>query len=82
MMKIHMGSNLQELGQISGCAIARDGVGTFQGASVLVAHGVTDPETMEAIACREGLALTSDLAFRKVRPAGQRQRECCDKFQG
>jgi hypothetical protein len=36
---------------------------------VLVIHGVTDPETMEAIACREGLDLASDLAFRKVRLA-------------
>ena len=50
-------------------AVARDGTGAFQGASVLITQGVTDPESMEAIACREGLALASDLAIRKVRIA-------------
>jgi len=50
-------------------AIARDGAGIFQGASVLIIQGAIDPELMEAIACREGLALASDLAVRKIRLA-------------
>ena len=70
MMKINVDAAISKnLGRSAAAAIARDGAGTFQGASVLVVHGITDPETMEAIACREGLALASDLMFRKVRLA-------------
>jgi len=70
MMKINVDAAISKnLCRSVAAAIARDGAGTFQGASVLVVHGITDPETMEAIACREGLALASDLMFRKVRLA-------------
>ncbi|CAN6197568.1 unnamed protein product [Urochloa humidicola] len=48
-------------------AIARDGAGVFLGALVLVLDGVMNPEIMEALACREGLALASDLALHRVR---------------
>jgi len=34
--------------------------------SALVLKGVSDPETMEEIACREGLALASDLGLSAV----------------
>lgn len=36
---------------------------------MLVIDGVTDPESMEAVACREGLDLAADLALNKVRLA-------------
>jgi ribonuclease HI len=49
--------------------IARDEAGTFLGASAFVMEGVLDPETAEALACREGLALASDLMLHKVRIA-------------
>jgi hypothetical protein len=29
-------------------------------------EGITDPETMEILACREGLALANDLSLRRV----------------
>ena len=32
-------------------------------------QGISDPETAEVMACREGLALASDLMLRKVRIA-------------
>ncbi|KAF8686692.1 hypothetical protein HU200_043525 [Digitaria exilis] len=51
-------------------AVARDDTGTFIGASTVVSYGTTDPKTMEAMACREGLALANDLLLRKVRLAG------------
>lgn len=44
-------------------AVARDGEGKFRGASVLVVNGITDAEIMESIACKEGLALASDLVL-------------------
>ena len=50
-------------------AVARDEAGRFQGASVVVMQGISDPETAEVMACREGLALASDLMLRKVRIA-------------
>jgi ribonuclease HI len=50
-------------------AVARDADGTFLGASAVASRGVTDPETMEALACREGLALAFDLNVRRLRLA-------------
>jgi hypothetical protein len=41
-------------------AIARDEAGTFLGVSVVM-DGVSGLETAEKLACREGLALVSDL---------------------
>jgi len=41
----------------------------FLGASALVVEGITSPEVAEAMACREGLALASDLDLQKIRIA-------------
>jgi hypothetical protein len=41
--------------------------GIFFGASVLVLDGLTNPEVVETIACREGMALASDLVLQKIR---------------
>lgn len=50
-------------------AVARDEAGVFLGASAMVTQGITDPETMEVLAFKEGLALANDLALRRVRMA-------------
>ncbi|CAN6270926.1 unnamed protein product [Urochloa humidicola] len=50
-------------------AVARDSAGKFLGASSLVVEGTTEPEVMEAMACREGMALASDLLLQRVRMA-------------
>ena len=50
-------------------AIARDEAGTFLRVYAIVMEGVLDLETAEALACREGLALASDLMLQKVRIA-------------
>ncbi|EMS57964.1 Acid phosphatase 1 [Triticum urartu] len=42
-------------------AVCRDTDGNYMGSSVLVVHGITDVAILEAIACREGLALAQDL---------------------
>jgi hypothetical protein len=52
-------SNLGNGGTIS--AICRDEEGLFIGASVLAVPRISDPATLEAIACREALALAADL---------------------
>jgi ribonuclease HI len=54
-------------------AIARDHIGLFLGASALVFPGQMDAETLEALACREGLALASDVYARRVRLASDCQ---------
>jgi ribonuclease HI len=51
----------KNMNRASAAAIVRDGGGQFLGASALVVEGCADPETMEVVACRECLALTSDL---------------------
>ena len=54
---------------VSLAAVARDSSGCYLGASTLVFAGVSDPETLEVLACREGLALANDLLIRRARVA-------------
>jgi ribonuclease HI len=57
----------KDSGRGAATAIARDEVGNFMGASALVIAGISEPETMEAIAYREGLSLASDLQLNRVK---------------
>jgi hypothetical protein len=45
-------------------AIARDVNGIFIGPSAVVSFGITDPESLEAMACQEGLSLAGDTLLR------------------
>ena len=54
----------------SAVAIARDEDGRFMGASAPVLRGIVDPEVMESIACREGMALASDQRADSFKIAG------------
>lgn len=56
-------------GICSAAAVAKDGEGRYLGASALVLEGGFDAETVEALACREGLALAADLMLQKIRLA-------------
>ena len=47
----------------SAAAVARDEAGNFLGASVVMMLGITEPEIMEALALREGMALAKDLSL-------------------
>ena len=47
--------------------VARDAARKFLGASGVVMEGRMEPKTVEAIACKEGLALASDLVLRDFR---------------
>jgi hypothetical protein len=42
-------------------AVVRDEAVCFHRASVILMQGISDTETVEVMACREGLALASDL---------------------
>jgi len=53
----------------SAAAVARDASGKFMGASSVVMRGIIDPETMEVLALREGLALAKGLSLNRVRMA-------------
>ncbi|KAK1650398.1 hypothetical protein QYE76_068203 [Lolium multiflorum] len=46
--------------------ICRSDNGDFMGASTLTVSGINDPATMEAIACREAMALAKDLQLHRV----------------
>jgi hypothetical protein len=50
-------------------AIAWDVDGIFIGASGVVSIGITDPESLEAVACREGLSLAGNTLLRWIRVA-------------
>jgi ribonuclease HI len=47
-------------------AVVRGEDGGFLGASSVVFNGVTDPETLEVMACREGLAVVADLLLQHL----------------
>ena len=49
--------------------MARDSSRIFVGASVVVTEGISDPEIMKAVVCRESLVLASDLMLQKFRVA-------------
>lgn len=59
----------KNLSKASVAAVARDEDGNFLGASALVLEGCTDAEIAEVVACREGLALASDLGIQIFRVA-------------
>jgi ribonuclease HI len=70
MVKINVDaatSKNSSIGSIA--AVARDANGSFLGASSVVMDGMSDPETLEAMACREGLTLGEDLLLRRVKLA-------------
>jgi ribonuclease HI len=67
-VKINVDAALSKNDQIaSATAIVRDEIGRFMGASMLVLKGVSEPEVMEVIACREGLSLALDIQAHKVK---------------
>jgi ribonuclease HI len=73
-VKINVDTTLSKNDQIApAAAIARDEIGRFMGAFSLVLKGVSKPEVMEVIACREGLSLTLDIQARKVKLACDNQ---------
>jgi hypothetical protein len=52
--------------QGAAAAFCRGSNGVYLGASAIVVHGVTDPATLETLACREALALAEDLGIDQV----------------
>ena len=61
-MKINVDAALaKNSGIVAAVAVARDFAERFLGASVVVMEGSLEPETVEAISCKEGLPLASDL---------------------
>jgi hypothetical protein len=61
-MKINVDAAISKnSSKASASAVARDTSGMFVGASVVVIEGIPDPKIMEAVACRESLALASNI---------------------
>jgi hypothetical protein len=50
-------------------AVARESNGRFIGCSILTVEGLTDPAILESMACREALALSSDLNVNRIKVA-------------
>ena len=53
----------KNFGQAAVAAVAQDDASNYLGSSALVVEGHTDLEVMEVVACREGLALASNLGL-------------------
>jgi ribonuclease HI len=69
-MKINVDAAISKnTNRASAAAIVRDGGVQFLGASALVVDGCVDLETMEVVACCEGLALASDLMLQRFKLA-------------
>ena len=70
MSKLNVDAALSKNSRMASvAAVARDGAGVFLGASAVVMMGTFDPETMEVLALREGLALANNLSLSQVRMA-------------
>jgi ribonuclease HI len=70
MQKINVNAALSKNTEVaSAAAMARDAVGNFLGASAFVLESISDPKTMEVLACREGLSLAMDLNLQRFRLA-------------
>ena len=57
--KVHVDAGMSTPSR--GCtagAVARDDQGYYLGSSTLIIHGLHNPATLEAVACREALALS------------------------
>lgn len=52
---------------MTGVALCRDAAGNYVGASALVIQHISEPSNLEALACREGLALAADLELNQWR---------------
>uniref|UniRef100_A0A453SLV5 RNase H type-1 domain-containing protein n=1 Tax=Aegilops tauschii subsp. strangulata TaxID=200361 RepID=A0A453SLV5_AEGTS len=59
--KIHVDAGVRARKGGSAAAVCRDGQGNYLGSSALVVAGLEDPAILEAVACREALALAADL---------------------
>ena len=66
-MKINVdGAVSRNGGRSAATAIYRDQHGAYLGSSTVVFYGVTDPSLLEALACRESLALADDLGLARI----------------
>lgn len=50
----------------SAAAVCRDATGVYMGSSALTVQGITDAATLEAMACREALALAQDMMLHNI----------------
>ena len=57
--KIHVDAGCRPWGAAS--AVCRDDRGEYLGSSAIVLKGISDPATLDALACREALSLAEDL---------------------
>ncbi|WVZ50563.1 hypothetical protein U9M48_001805 [Paspalum notatum var. saurae] len=70
LAKINVDATISENSNwVAIAAVARNEDGVYLGASVVVTEGTNNLETLEALACREGLFLASDLSLRRYRLA-------------
>jgi len=61
-MKINVNAAISmNSSKASATTVARDSSSGLVGASVVVTKGISNPEIVEAVACRESLALAMDL---------------------
>ena len=76
--KIHVDAGVAGRRGGSAAAICRDEEGNYMGSSALVVEGVTDPASLEAMACREALALAEDLGIQNLVVASDCQQVVSD----
>ena len=70
LVKVNVDAATSKAGAMSAiAAVARGEAGEYLGASSIVLHGVTDPEMLEAMTCREGMALAADLYLQRFKLA-------------
>ena len=76
--KIHVDAGVRGRSGGSAAAVCRDEEGNYLGSSALVVEGVTDPASLEAMTCREALALAEDLGIQNLVVASDCQQVASD----
>ena len=70
MTKVNVDAALSKNSNLAAvAAVVRGEPGVFLGASSVVLQGINDPEMLEAIACREGMAVAADLLLHRLKVA-------------
>jgi ribonuclease HI len=65
-------------GKGSAAAFCRDHHGNYVGASAVIFYGITDPQTLETLACREALALAEDISITRFLVTSDCSSVICD----
>jgi hypothetical protein len=74
LFKDNIGVVSMSLSTCLAAVVLRSGDGQYMGSSAMVFSGISDPSTVEALACCEALALVANLSIQRMNVASDCKR--------